>query len=107
MKKEKTFKERLLQFFRIKPNQEPVQQQEILEDSEKSNEEPSQFRKMLIQLSSPYKKTEASEIFGERDKKYKMGSRKPSVFWDTEVSYVQKYENAPMKKSQGKEPEVR
>ena len=105
MKNEKTFKERLLQFFRIKQNQEQMQQQEIPQDTKTGNKEPSDFRKMLVQLSSPYKKTEASEIFGERDRKDKMGSGKPSVFWDTEVSYVQKYENAPLKKNQGKEPE--
>ncbi len=98
MKKEKTFKERLLQFFRIKPKQE------TLESNKKDNEEPSDLRKMLAQIKNPYEGTEPCD-FRERCRRFERYQDKPSVFLDTEVSCVPKYEYASIKKRQGKEPE--
>lgn len=49
----------------------------------------SNLQKMLIQLSSPYKKTEAFKTF-EKLKPNKDNSG----FWKTGVGYVVKYENA-------------
>lgn len=52
--------------------------------------EMSILQKMLIQLASPYKKTEAYEVFSEVKSNEICGS----CFWKTNVGYVVKYENA-------------
>ncbi|MGN0973453.1 MAG: hypothetical protein ACI4OT_01785 [Bacilli bacterium] len=56
-------------------------------------EELTDLKKMLHQLNAPYKRTEAYEIFGD-----KIAPHDPrvSVFWDTQIHYVVKYENAPI-----------
>jgi len=106
-----TFKERLQRLFRINKGQDSEatekEDEEIVKATEVNTQRQSNLQKQLKQLATPYKETEAYKIFGRGDRRYPRINGNPSVFWDTRIHYVQKYENAPLKKNQGKEQEGR
>ena len=54
-------------------------------------EELSNFQKRLKQLSVPYKKTEAYKLFVESQRYHKTNNA--SMFWNTDVGHVDKYQN--------------
>ena len=64
------------------------QQEQVVEQKHQSQKQPlSNFEKTLKQLNAPYKKSKGYELFGKQNKS------ETSVFWDTNMGYVQKYEN--------------
>lgn len=50
----------------------------------------SNFQTLLKQLNAPYIKSEAYEVFGNVEHE----NSGVSLFWNSEVGYVVKYENA-------------
>lgn len=58
-------------------------------------EELVNLKTMLRQLNAPYKKTKAYEIFGDKITPH---NANVSVFWDSKIHSVVKYENAPIEK---------
>ena len=52
------------------------------------------FKKWLLQLSAPYKKSEAYKTYGDMLRE----EQKESVFWDPEINYVVKHENTKLRK---------
>jgi len=107
-KQRKKFLEQL-QKYKKGQKQEPSLEQTGIEP--KSHEE--SYQRKMEQLSAPYEETEAFEIFGKDDEMSLPGEigsdRNPSVFWNTDINYVQKYKNAPLAGDAGtrKEADVR
>ena len=54
----------------------------------------SSFKKKMRRLGTPYKRSSAYKIYGDRPQELP----KRSVFWETHIGYMEKYEHAKFQK---------